>query len=474
MTATVQQFSSPRQTTRRRSVRNPMETLSNGEVAERTEETKTHKENSLYVKEGEGDSSPRSRGFIYNKANGGSQDLYRANDQIVRKEDKVSIRTKSPLKSSVHKKATRLGWLAWLAWVARVIVKWTILLLVLFGIGRVIYSMVSHSTARDMLSSSELASEEHVAEVEGLVKKTSRMLQVQLELVDMKYAKELEGVKKELEEKIQAHASEFLVGLDNLKKHTSSMEEALKQLKDGGILTRNDVKDIVNEMSNTKVIGESQVLSLDDIRTVAKQLIEEELELHSSDGLGVVDFALKSGGSKVVRHSEGYNYGQNFGSSFSTMFVRNGALHPHASKMLEPSFGEPGQCLPLKGSRVFVDIALRTSIFVNAVTLEHVAKSVAYDRSSAPKDFRIFGWLSQPKKDQNSEGEHQMFLLGEFTYDLDKKNVQTFTLPSQSTGKLVNMIKLDVLSNHGSPSHTCIYRLRVHGSEPQGRPALME
>eukprot|EP00252_Welwitschia_mirabilis_P005446 TRINITY_DN1592_c1_g1_i8.p1 TRINITY_DN1592_c1_g1~~TRINITY_DN1592_c1_g1_i8.p1 ORF type:complete len:111 (+),score=20.06 TRINITY_DN1592_c1_g1_i8:15-347(+) len=101
-------------------------------------------------------------------------------------------------------------------------------------------------------------------------------------------------------------------------------------------------------------------------------------------------------------------------------------------------------------------------------------QSVAYERSSAPKDFRIFGWLSQPKKDQNSEGEHQMFLLGEFTYDLDKKNVQTFTLPSQSTGKLVNMIKLDVLSNHGSPSHTCIYRLRVHGSEPQGRPALME
>ena len=68
-----------------------------------------------------------------------------------------------------------------------------------------------------------------------------------------------------------------------------------------------------------------------------------------------------------------------------------------------------------------------------------------------------------------------MFLLGEFTYDLEKSSAQTFNLPLDSMGKLVNLIKLDVLSNHGGPSHTCIYHLRVHGSEPEVlRPAAVE
>ncbi|KAH9295131.1 hypothetical protein KI387_038719 [Taxus chinensis] len=93
-------------------------------------------------------------------------------------------------------------------------------------------------------------------------------------------------------------------------------------------------------------------------------------------------------------------------------------------------------------------------------------KSVAYDRSSAPKDFRVFGWLSQYKDDTNVEPE-KMFPLGEFSYDLERGSAQTFNLPDKSTGKVINMIKLHVLSNHGSPSHTCIYRLRVHGSEPE-------
>ncbi|KAK6163124.1 hypothetical protein DH2020_002965 [Rehmannia glutinosa] len=59
----------------------------------------------------------------------------------------------------------------------------------------------------------------------------------------------------------------------------------------------------------------------------------------------------------------------------------------------------------------------------------------------------------------------KMFLLTEFTYDLDKSNAQTFKVQS-TTSNLVDTIRLDVTSNQGSASHTCIYRLRVHGYEP--------
>jgi len=211
------------------------------------------------------------------------------------------------------------------------------------------------------------------------------------------------------------------------------------------------------------------VLSLDDVRAVAKQIIEAEIEKHSADGLARVDYALGTGGGKVVGHSEGYLAGNGWSwgrGAMDMLKINFDGLHRDADKMLKPSFGEPGQCLPLQGSSVFVDVALRTSILPEAVTLEHVAKSVSYDRSSAPKDFRIFGWVRQHEDNANAKAE-QMDLLGEFSYDLEKSSVQTFDLPVQSTKKLINMIKLDVLSNHGSSTHTCIYRLRVHGSEPQ-------
>jgi SUN domain-containing protein 1/2 len=42
--------------------------------------------------------------------------------------------------------------------------------------------------------------------------------------------------------------------------------------------------------------------------------------------------------------------------------------------MLKPSFGEPGNCFALKGSRGFVQFKLRSAIVPEAVTLEHIAK----------------------------------------------------------------------------------------------------
>lgn len=92
-------------------------------------------------------------------------------------------------------------------------------------------------------------------------------------------------------------------------------------------------------------------------------------------------------------------------------------------------------------------------------------QSVAYDRSSAPKNCRVSGWL-QGKGTDFPDDTANMFLLTEFTYDLEKSNAQTFqVLDSAGTG-VVDTVRFDFSSNHGSSSHTCIYRLRVHGHEP--------
>ena len=113
-----------------------------------------------------------------------------------------------------------------------------------------------------------------------------------------------------------------------------------------------------------------------------------------------------------------------------------------------------------------MEIRLRTGIVPEAVTLEHVDKSVAYDRSSAAKDFQVSGWY-QGAENESDKQPRTPTNLGEFTYDLEKSNAQTFQLDrTTADASVVNMVRLDFSSNHGQPELTCIYRFRVHGSEP--------
>jgi SUN domain-containing protein 1/2 len=97
---------------------------------------------------------------------------------------------------------------------------------------------------------------------------------------------------------------------------------------------------------------------------------------------------------------------------------------------------------------------------------------VAYDRSSALKDCQITGWYEGPDDDSSMRAQH-MVNLAAFTYDLNKPNVQTFTVETSHTDQqLVNMVRLSFSSNHGSSSLTCLYRFRVHGFEP-GSPSAI-
>jgi hypothetical protein len=98
--------------------------------------------------------------------------------------------------------------------------------------------------------------------------------------------------------------------------------------------------------------------------------------------------------------------------------------------------------------------------------LELCIQSVAYDLSSAPKDFQVSGWY-QGLGDDSDKQQPTATNLGEFTYDIEKSNAQTFQLDKTTTdAQVINTVRLDFFSNHGQPDLTCIYRFRVHGSEP--------
>lgn len=61
--------------------------------------------------------------------------------------------------------------------------------------------------------------------------------------------------------------------------------------------------------------------------------------------------------------------------------------------ILTPGGPIPGECLPLNGSKGYVDIKLREPIVPTAMTYEHLPSSIAYDIRSAPQDISVVSAL---------------------------------------------------------------------------------
>ncbi|CAA7033875.1 unnamed protein product [Microthlaspi erraticum] len=307
--------------------------------------------------------------------------------------------------------------------------------------------------------------ESRIAEVDGLVKATTSTMQVQVELLDKKMEREARALRQEFESKSSAFQSE----LKKIESRTESLEKSVEEVNAKPWVSKDELERIYEELKKGKVDDSAfSEVSIDELRAYAREVMEKEIEKHAADGLGRVDYASASGGAFVRQHSDPYLVGK--GSNWFASSSRR--AHTNAVKMLSPSFGEPGQCFPLKGSSGFVEIRLRGPIVPEAFTLEHVAKSVAYDRSSAPKDCRVSGRLQGKGQESSAETESVELLLTEFTYDLERSNAQTFNILDASRSALVDTVRLDFTSNHGSNSHTCIYRFRVHGRAPDPVPVV--
>ncbi|EPS70209.1 hypothetical protein M569_04554, partial [Genlisea aurea] len=336
----------------------------------------------------------------------------------------------------------------WLT-VISVLTKNLALIFVLLGFFQIIRRMISGREMEDMsLISGDV--EGKFYELQRFIKTSLKAIQIQMDAAGLKAERDIASIKNDLNRQIN-EAEAMSLKLKALDARTDSYEHFIDDINSKNLLTKQDLDEFLKK--NTR---------FEDIIQQARDIVMKEVEKHSADGLAMADYALASGGGRVLQHSE---------SLYRSSVWPINRLSSSADKMLKPSFGEPGECFPLKGDHGFVEIKLRTAIVAQAFTLEHVSKSVAYDTSSAPKRFRVSGWLQGRRRghSDNEDEKRKMFPLGEFAYDLDGTSAQTFKI---DTGKaaaryfVVDTVRLDVLSNHGNPSHTCIYRFRVHGHEP--------
>lgn len=304
---------------------------------------------------------------------GGEAILERNSREAVYLKKSVPSSTVSPPNSRRSRKAipTKPRWLTILS----VFTKNFILLIMLLGLVQMVRRLALRSADDAPVAFTDF--EGRIAGVEALLKTTTKMLQVQVEVVDRKIDSEVGGLRREVK-KIDDNGVVVERKLKVLEARSEDLERLVDELRtdNANWLSKEEFNKIYEDFKKSRS-GEygDEEASLNDIRAYARDVVRKEIEKHAADGLGRVDYALATGGAMVVKHSEPYVVGK--ASNWFLMNAKKG-VHNNADKMLKPSFGEPGQCFPLKGTSGFVQIRLRTAIIPEAVTLEHVAKVILF------------------------------------------------------------------------------------------------
>ncbi|KAL3671833.1 hypothetical protein V7S43_002502 [Phytophthora oleae] len=120
---------------------------------------------------------------------------------------------------------------------------------------------------------------------------------------------------------------------------------------------------------------------------------------------------------------------------------------------------EMGSCWGIAGSSGRLSVKFAQQIIADAITIDHIPAQIASDFSSAPNEFRVLGISGHPLRETV-----EFTTFGNFSYASNGASSQTFKLSSPlSQRSPIDGITLEVLSNHGNPEYTCLYRFRVHG-----------
>ncbi|KAG6473911.1 hypothetical protein ZIOFF_067831 [Zingiber officinale] len=293
----------------------------------------------------------------------------RTKDYSTLRKGLVASPTVSPQRKKLVRKPEKSKWQI----VLSILTKNCLLLASLLWLGQTIWRW-THSTGENANTAlAALEYESRISEVETSLKKTAKMLQIQLDVVDKKIGSEISITTKEIFKQVKNKGAFFEEQLKKLESKADSLGKSLSELNELDLISREDFEKLILELKNSKNMDDtSMIFDLDQIRAFASDIVQKEIDKHAADGLGRVDYALASGGTKVVRHSTPYCLGK--GSNWFTSATGRNGVHANSHKMLSPSFGEPGQCFSLQGSSGFVEIRLRTGIIPEAVTLEHVSK----------------------------------------------------------------------------------------------------
>lgn len=181
---------------------------------------------------------------------------------------------------------------------------------------------------------------------------------------------------------------------------------------------------------------------------------------HFSTGLGARVDPWKTSSTYVAKES------------YLTTFYRRFFTHQrrHSPIVALQKWDEPGDCwcaAPDDKDRglVQLSVGLGHEMFPDQVTIEHLPKEASLDYTTAPKDIELWAKTNE-QVESFSEcglGPRGFVCLGKFKYNIHgPTHTQTFNLDINLREPVTKTL-LRVTDNWGA-DHTCIYRVRLHGS----------
>eukprot|EP00466_Bigelowiella_natans_P000405 jgi/Bigna1/84919/estExt_fgenesh1_pg.C_10366 len=184
------------------------------------------------------------------------------------------------------------------------------------------------------------------------------------------------------------------------------------------------------------------------------------IEKYAADRVGEIDYASKLWNSRIIGKSESAksNTAKSFLPRVWSQFKDfvNPSRRKGPDVILENNMN-PGDCWALNGPAGYVTVKLGRKVKVSKVSVQHISKGIAPEKSTALKKFKVWGKLSGKDKESIQIG-HASYQFG-----------STFSVPTIQYAEMYceewfDTITIEFTENYGG-SYTCIYRVRVHGGE---------
>lgn len=257
---------------------------------------------------------------------------------------------------------------------------------------------------------------------------------------------------------------ELKSGLENNEKRLSQFSETLKSLS-----------------QNQEELSKEYDKLVEAIPEQVADITEKTLR---QDIVGLPDYALESGGARVISKltSETYKL-QPEGFIGTLSNILGVAIKPGRppTEAIKPTV-HAGECWAMRGSEGVLTLKLAKSIIPSQITVEHLAKEISFSISSAPRYIEVYAiqdikafsaeYITGNRGLVGQEKPHALF-IGKVEYDPAKKSLQTFEL-FHHLDKPIQYIQFQFLENWGHPDYTCIYRIRVHGTPVTLPPPIPE
>jgi hypothetical protein len=247
-----------------------------------------------------------------------------------------------------------------------------------------------------------------------------------------------------------------------------------------------------------KDLDASQLLHAAESKIIRKDIEKLQLLLQAFDTQP--DFALSSTGASVIPSltSATYTRPSTLAGRIVASLTGKGTVAGRSPFTALHYDIHDGHCWPFAGSQGQLGIVLSNLVYIEAITIEHVAATVAVGRrTSAPQDMEVWAlvegqdnitklraWCAELAQQgrvpaiQNGHalatqrgqparlGLSEYIRIASLRYDIHSpNNIQTFPVDAEirDIGIDFGLVVLVVKNNWGMEEYTCLYRIRVHG-----------